>query len=175
MVLPLSLAITLPIAASTARFALGLVAEAGRCRRESTATNPQCFPAPGRAFLAAVRYATDSLPPGAAVLTIKESPFYYYTGHRVMHPQLPVAKARDHVLSFMTERGVNYILLSAYPGGGMVASVVKTDCQHLEQDFTMQPWNYLLRIQRSGEPPPAVDGCDAITQATIHTKKSGDR
>jgi hypothetical protein len=173
--LPLSLVITLPIMASTARSALTELAEAGRCRRVSTPTNPQCFPPAGRAFLAAVRYAADSLPPGSAVLTIKESPFYYYTGHRVMHPQLPVVKARDHVLSYITERGVYYIVLSAYPGGGLVAGTLGADCHRLEQLFAVEPWTYVLRVQRPGEPPPRVDGCAAVTEATLHTRKSGHR
>jgi len=92
-----------------------------------------------------------------------------------MHPQLPVVKARDHVLSYITERGVYYIVLSAYPGGGLVAGTLRSDCHRLEQLFAVEPWTYVLRVQRPGEPPPRVDGCTAVTEAILHTKKSGDR
>jgi hypothetical protein len=172
-VLAASLILTMPIFLNTAINAGRAVQEQVACR--ATPDGASCFSPVSRAFLAASRYAADSLPPGSVVLTIKESPFYIYSGHRVMHPQMPVSKARDHVLSYLTGREVYYILLSAYPGGGVVAPTLKGDCQHLEQIFAMEPWTYLLRVQQPGEPPPRLDGCTAITEAMIHTKKSGDR
>jgi hypothetical protein len=158
------LAICLGIAARNAVDTRRDLAEASACRSLTTATYPACFPPEGRAFLAAARFAAESLPPDAAVLTIKEAPFFYYTGHLVMHQQLPVVHAPDRVIDFITARGVEYVLLSAYPGGAMVANALVPDCGRLELLLRVEPATYLLRVRSPGDPPARQDACAAIQE-----------
>jgi hypothetical protein len=158
-----SMLLCLPILAQTALVARSDVARAERCPRATAAVTGECYSPVAQAFMAASRFAAESLPPGAPVLTIKEAPFFYYTGHPAMHPELPDTHAPDHYLEFIQARGVHYILLSAYPGGSRPADRLGKDCKDLELLFSAEPRTYLLHVVQAGEPPPVRDGCAPVT------------
>ena len=119
------------------------------CDRSQALVSSECFAEDRLAFFEATRFARATLPPDAAVLTIKEATFYYYTGHRVLHPDLAMQKGKGDVLGFIRNKGIEYVLVTPFVGGAEIIPDLIPQCERVEllKDFGHR--TILLRIHDS--------------------------
>ncbi len=98
------------------------------CPRARATDSPVCFNEGQLSFFAAARYAAAHIPRDAAVLTIKEATFSYYSGRQVYHPNLALKQARGDLAGFLQRRNIRYIFVSPQVGGARVVPFVDAFC-----------------------------------------------
>ncbi len=154
--------LALPLSLSSLSRLPNRLTTAETCRHIDLLTAPDCFTPTARAYLGAIRYASDSIPADAAVLTTKEAVFSLHTGRMTFHPDRVRGSSAEAVMHDLRERGVGYILLSDYPDGSNIGPRIGAECRFLDLVFAAAPITYLLRIR----PPEslAVDSaaCEAV-------------
>jgi hypothetical protein len=138
-------AITVNIAPGSVRMATSLK----NCDRERATVSSTCFAADRLAFFEAARFAQEHLPEGAAVLTIKEATFFYYTGHRVLHPDLAMQRGKKDVLGFIRSKGIDYVLVTPFVGGAEIVRSLIPACNRIELVRDFGERTMLLRIHDS--------------------------
>jgi hypothetical protein len=141
----LSAAITVNIAPQSVRMATSL----RNCDRGQATVSSTCFAADRLAFFQAARFAQEHLPEGAAVLTIKEATFFYYTGHRVLHPDLAMQRGKKDVLGFIRSKGIEYVLVTPFVGGAEIVRSLIPTCNRVELVRDFGERTILLRIHDS--------------------------
>ncbi len=160
--LALTVALSLTLAVNAAPRAWEFAGALRECDRTQALVSKACFKEDRLAFFEATRFAKATLPASAAVLTIKEATFYYYTGHRVLHPDLAMQKGKDDVLGFVQGQGIEYILVTPFVGGAEIVRPLLPACSRLElvKDFGYR--TILLRIHARPE-GIAHNACQNLT------------
>lgn len=119
------------------------------CDRAQATRAASCFEADRLAFFDATRFTQDHLPDSAAVMTIKEATFFYYTGRRVLHPDLAMQKGKDDVLGYVRSQGVEYILVTPFVGGAEIVRTLVPACDRVELIRDFGERTVLLRLHDS--------------------------
>lgn len=130
--LALAALFSVTLAVSSAPGAWRMARNLKDCDRAQATISASCFDADRLAFFRAAGFARGYLPPGAAVLTIKEAAFFFYTNHRVLHPDLAMQRGKNDVLGYIRGRGVDYVLISPFVGGAEIIRPLLPACDRVE-------------------------------------------
>lgn len=136
------------------------------CRGVDVVRTEGCMSPTARAYMEATRFAADSLPRDAVVLTVKEAVFHLHTGLLTFHPGRVRGKSGAEMFDFMRETGVRYLLLSNYPDGNTIAPAIGTECSQLDLLMEAAPETYLFRLRPAGVAAGSPAACQAVASSS---------
>jgi hypothetical protein len=148
----------------TARVVANLSATAGCVRGESPPAG-SCVTADQASFFSALAYVRRDLPDSVTLLTTKRATAYYYTGRREVEWRAAVAAGPDHLLAFLRDHDVGYVILGTllWADLNQLPDVLEPNCSALQLVQRFPPHTYLLRVRAPGEPDDG-SGCRALAQ-----------
>ncbi|MEO8199508.1 MAG: glycosyltransferase family 39 protein [Gemmatimonadota bacterium] len=135
--LVLGILLSATLVATTAPAAIQVASKSARCDRSHATVSASCFAPDRLAFFSAVRFTSANIPADAAVVTIKEAAFSYYTGRKVIHPDEAIQRGRNDVPGYLEKRGVRYGLITPFRGGAEIIQPLLPYCEHVQilKDF----------------------------------------
>lgn len=142
---------------------------ASRCvPRTAVDRGGNCFSDDQRSFFALMDYVKRELPDTAAFVTTKEATFGYYTGRKVLHPDLAIQKYEIGLLPKLVAHGIEYIVVSPLHPTPLPKILVPR-CRDLEVVRSFPPRTALLHIRSVVSAPEDPRACAAVTQLALDT------
>ena len=144
------------------------------CDRDAPWTSQACYGPDQQSFFAAVTFARDSLPPDAVFLVEREAAFAYHTGRRVEHAQIPLGFTDEEFLSFLDDRGLDYVLVTHLTDVELqrLAKKLLATCRRFELVRRFPPYARLYRFLPALAPAGA-DACSDLSDYVATTPSRG--
>jgi len=132
------------------------------CVPRTAVTQSGCFSPEQRSFFELMDYVKRELPESAAVVTTKEATFGYYTGRKVLHPDLAIQKYEIGLLHRLSAHGIDYLVVSPIHPTPL-PKVLLPRCRDLEVVQSFPERTALLRIRSVVSSPEDPRACAVIT------------
>jgi hypothetical protein len=155
-----------------ARVVANLSASAG-CVHGGSPPAGSCVTPDQASFFAALAYVRRELPDSVTLLTTKRATAYYYTGRREVEWRAAVAAGPDHVLAFLRDHDVGYVILGTllWADLNQLPDVLEPNCTALQLVRPFPPHTYLFRVRAPGERDDG-SGCRALAQHRVIARQA---
>ncbi len=143
------------------------------CDPAAQVVSPSCPSVDEQSFYRLMEYVRTELPESAVVLTTKEATLGIFTDHRVMHPDMAVARFGEDFLPALHTEGIEYLVINPLVPSSL-PRVLLPRCGALVLVKDFPPRTALLRLRAAPAAAPDPQACAVISRLATDTMWMGN-